>query len=328
MVCLLSLIMVRRNGVGLNLKKYYFKKRKAPFLISCLILLLLFFIGSYFLNYINIIELKMYGIEQSVIYSKFHTINSKNRELDLNKVLNNDTQILQQVFCVIDNKSYFSYSYYEDSICHWCLSSVNNDGSQLKTLFDAEFSMNYKVNLSESYSKRNGYYFDGKIILTDFKKLIEYDIQKGVYTELSYDKYIHPETPISWKFGDDFNSITFFKNGKKYYLDKTILSQNNNIARQIISKNNHDIWSGDSPFNGAFGDVQIVNDEVFLILLVRNYHGSSYAIIFKLDFDNSKYSYLGYEFIGGTIFEREFHIVATNQSEQATNQGTARESNK
>lgn len=79
--------------------------------------------------------------------------------------------------CIYDNRAYFICSESDKTNKQWCISSVDLKTHIIQTHFVFEnpaAAYDDFMNLAE-YSKRNGYYFDGKIVLNDYASVWEYD---------------------------------------------------------------------------------------------------------------------------------------------------------
>lgn len=83
--------------------------------------------------------------------------------------------------CIYDNRAYFICSESDKTNKQWCISSVDLKTHIIQTHFVFEnpaAAYDDFMNLAE-YSKRNGYYFDGKIVLNDYASVWEYDLKSG-----------------------------------------------------------------------------------------------------------------------------------------------------
>ena len=265
--------------------------------------------------YIDIIEMSLYKSEISkpTAYTYFDKVYVGDDVVDLNKVLDNENYMVRQVFCVDENKIYFCYSYRENEIFHCCLATVDTDGSNLKTVLNESFGFNrelyYEIIVSKDYKERNGYFYDNKIVITDFSKLVEYNIETNTRTEYIYSEYDHPKMDLSWEFSPDDQSVSFITSNGEVFINKEILSSESDVANKIIRKNNHKIWSGDSALTHFFDSVQVVDDDVYVICRVLSYHGNTYAVAFKCNLAEQVYNYTDFHFTFDVIYEKEFYLV-------------------
>lgn len=284
------------------------------FLIICVFLIIVtVFIKK--CNYIDFFEMSRYKTENTplVAYAYFNTVHIDDEVINLDNVLDNENYIVEQVFCVDKNKIYFCYRYHENKKVHWCLATVDTDGSKFNIVFDESFDFDndtrYDISVSKDYKNRTGYFYDDKIIITDYAKLIEYNIKTAVCTEYKYADYNHPSMHLSWEFSDNDEDISFYKSTDKVFINKDTLSSKSDVAKKIIEKNNHNIWNGDNALMCFFDSVQVVNDDVYLICRVLGYYGSTYALVFRCDLVEQEYKYAGYFFTGDVINEDEFYII-------------------
>lgn len=297
------------------MKQTFKKKRHIP-IIVLLIVCFLGINGLVFIkncNYIDTFEMNQYESENTpMMYVHFNTIYMGDEVINLDSVLDNENYIVEQVFCVDENKIYFCYRYRENANVNWCLATVETETLKVNIIFKETFSFEhnrYDVVVSKDYKERSGYFYDNKIIITDYSKLIEYNINTAVCSEYEYADYNHPCMDLSWKTSPNNGAISLYRQTDKWFINKEILSSKSDVAKKIIDKNAHNIWSGDNSLMYFFDSVQIVNGEVYLICSVLGYFGSTYALVFCCDLAEQEYNYVGYCFTDDVINEKEFYII-------------------
>ena len=107
--------------------------------------------------------------------------------------------------CIYDNRAYFICSESDKTNKQWCISSVDLKTHIIQTHFVFEnpaAAYDDFMNLAE-YSKRNGYYFDGKIVLNDYASVWEYDLKSGSAKEYGYDDFEFPVQEIYGEYAGD-----------------------------------------------------------------------------------------------------------------------------
>ncbi len=295
------------------------KQTKKKWQIPIIVFLIICFLGINIIafikkcNYIDSFEMNQYEPENTpVTYVHFDTIHMGDEVINLDSVLDNENYIVEQVFCVDENKIYFCYRYSENDKVYWCLATVDIVTSEFNIVFEECFDFEhnrYNVVVSKDYKERSGYFYDNKIIITDYSRLIEYDINTAICSEYQYADYNHPCMDLSWEISHNNGAISLYGQTDKAFINKEILSSKSDVAKKIIDKNNHDIWSGENSLTYFFDSVQIVNDEVYLICSVLGYFGSTYALIFCCDLAEQEYNYTGYCFTDDVINEKEFYII-------------------
>lgn len=271
-----------------------------------------FVVGNY---YINDSKMKTFvnESESKTSYVYFDNLYCKDIRLDLKEVVKHEeNSVIQQAFCIKDNYVYFSYQYVKDSIVHWCLASISVDGTEYKLIFDEIFDREslhkYELKVGEVLSQRNGYFYDNKIIVTDFSKLVEYNMEKDLVTIYNYDEYEINENEVAWNI-DDFNEITLKKNNKIVVINKSELSKKSSVANKVLSSYDRMVWHDLSSTQYFFNDVQVINDEIYIICSLLNRHGETYTLIFECDIENEEYNYCSYHFTKDVT--RHFYVVPT-----------------
>lgn len=289
--------------------------KKKILLFIPIVLLLVFSICSR-IFYVDVIEMNQYDPESTEInYVFFDTVYIKGKkELKLKSVLNEGMNI-KQVFCIWNNKVYFSYQYVEEDFLHWCIAFVDLDDLFLNVVVDEKFGHAdneknnvYRVSFSDDYCNRNGYYLNGVIVITDFNKLIEYDIKENVYNTMYYEDYQQIKNKFTYNI-ENCKEVVFKQKNNIIRLDKDSLSDKSDIAKEIIDSNENTIWNGASSLEYFFNGVKIIDDKVYLICRVLNFSGETFAIVFSCDLDKETFAYVGYCYTNDIINDSEFYIV-------------------
>ena len=246
--------------------------------------------------------------EETVANAFFGILYFDESELYLDDCINDTKHEIRQVFCINNDKIYFLCQYKDDENIHWCILSTDLDGRNLKKHTDDVFSGRYNVSVSTPYQARNGYYYDEKIIITDFEKLVEFNIKSSTVTTYNYEQYQYLQYTISWDI-ENHQKVIFHTSENDIIITKESFAESNIVAKELIGSFDKKIWSEKSSLYSLFDSVQIVDNEVYLICRVLNYRGSTYAMVFHCDLDKQEYKYCLTYFTGDIINENEFYIV-------------------
>lgn len=264
-------------------------------------------------HYINTSKMESFvtETETKASYVYFDKLYYEDITCDLKEVIKHEKNaVVQQVFCIRDNYVYFSYQYVNNDIAHWCLASVSIEGTEYKRIFDEAFEQEsmrkYELNVGEQLSKRNGYFYNNKIVITDFSKLIEYDMKEDSSTVYNYNEYEINENEFVWSI-DNFSEIDLKTDNTNLVINKFELSNKSPVANEILSLYDRMVWNDLSSTKYFLNDVQIVNDDVYIICSLLNRHGETYTLIFECDIENEEYKYCGYHFTQDVT--RHFYVV-------------------
>lgn len=287
-------------------------KNKLIILFSSIVILACIYIaiGNYYIsdskikNFVN-------ESESKASYVYFNNLYYENITLNLEDIVSHkENSVIQQVFCIKDNDVYFSYQYVKDSIVHWCLASVSINATEYKLIFDEIFDIQslhkYEVNVGEILSQRNGYLCDNKIVVTDFIKLVEYDLEKDLVAIYNYDEYPIEGTKFVWDI-DNFSEITLEKDNQNIVINKSKLSESSNVAKEVLALYDRMVWYDLSSTKYFFNDVQFLNEKIYILCSLLNRHGETYTLIFECNIENEEYKYCGYHFTKDVT--RHFYIV-------------------
>lgn len=204
----------------------------------------------------------------------------------------------------------------EDDKYTWNIASINmNSPEDIKICYAGEFgeihdSFNrYEVVLTNEYSDKSGFYYDGKIVLKDKTRLVEYDIEKDEIAEYSPEDYQYPENEYHYAVQDERKEIllTNIESGYEKLITLDDMSDST-YGQELLKLREDTIWDGDSKACKFFHHVQFIGGEVYLICEVLNYMGESYALIFKYDVEADEYEYIDNYFFWD-ILGSSFYLV-------------------
>lgn len=246
----------------------------------------------------------------AVSYGYFSNIYSNGSKFDINDVLDTKTEHLKQVFCIVDDKIYFCYVYNINNEKHCVLASINSIDSKFEILWDEVFNstISWNYNYYDDYSLRAGYYYNGKIVVTDFDTLIEYDLKTEICNKIKFHKYQKPIMNLKIKKNNSQEYLLNF-NDNTFFINDDFLINNSEVAKKILTKNKFSIWNGDSPADNFIDSIKIIDDRIFVICRIKNFSGTSYAIIFEINPEQQSCHYVGFHMVGGIIHDSEFYIV-------------------
>ena len=238
----------------------------------------------------------------------------KNSSLDLSELLQKDNKSLQQVYVQIGEILYFSYQYVENDNVHWCIASIKSDGSNFEMIcdeiFNSESLHKFKINLFEDYKNRNGYYYNNKIVLTDFSKVVEYNIESEEKAVCDYINYQHPTESFYYNI-ENHKKIIIIKNNQTRILTISDLIEKNNVAKTVFEKYNNKTINGMNACEYFFDNIQFINGHIYIICRIHRWDGCAYALVFKYDFQTTNIEYLGGHYTNDLV--RRFYLIDTKQ---------------
>lgn len=265
------------------------------------------------LFYVNFLEMLFYKTESTAVsYVYFNEVYSDARKLNIDDVLDDKTKSLKQVFCIENNRIYFCYSYNENEESHYALASVDFDGLEFTVIWDEVFdymnSCGYQNNFSDDYSSKTGYYYNGKIIVTDFDKLIEYDLKTKACRNIKFHEYEQPVIDLEIKKNNSQEYLLNYNNNS-FLINEDFFIRNSEVAKKILDKNKLSIWNGDSPTNCFIDSIKMIGEQIFVVCSIKNFSGTSYAIVFEINPQKQICHYVGFKVVGGVIHDSEFYVV-------------------
>lgn len=252
---------------------------------------------------------------EKVPYVCFDILVSNGVKFDFGEFLDENVPngVFHEVYAIQDDVIWFGYSddkRNENGARNWYIASVSIDKANFKTAYSGEFCLeleadqayvqNNNSHSKERYLEANGFYYDGKIILTDHVKTVEYDLATGISTEYLSVEYEYPALPIETEIIDS-RTISFSKNSEQKIFNVETGSQTSTAFKDLLELNEEKIWSGESCLSDLFDKVQIVNNQAFIMCRAMNWNGETHAIVFQYDFENNSCKYAFHCFMNDII---------------------------
>lgn len=252
---------------------------------------------------------------EKIPYVHYGTLVVNDKTLNFNELLdaNGYNATFHEVYVIQGNTVWFGFADAErnkNGSRTWHIASVTTDGTDLNIPFSNEFCSasgsvrtywrNNYCSTQERYLAANGYYYDGKIILTDHVKVVEFDLATIGSKEFLAENYHFPTLPIEAEITDS-QSITFYKNAESQIFDAENGKQTSKAFENLYELEKEKNWQGKSYLSGLFSNVQIVNNQVFIICSVLNWDGETHAIVFQYDFEDNSCKYAFHCFMDDVI---------------------------
>ena len=272
-------------------------------------------------NYFNDFKIET---SQPIPYVCYDTLTFGNKKIDFSEVLktNKIQGIFNEVYVIKDNTIWFGYSNIdknENGSQTWNVASIVIDSDQLNLIYSGEFCMDNKAdktytqnnnkNSGNLYVTDNGYYYDGKIVLTDKVKVVEIDMTTMESQEFLSTDYQHPTLSVEAEIIDHQN-ILFHKDSIQRTFDIKTGEQSSKGFKKLCQLEKKKNWQGKSYLSELFDKVQIVDEKVYIICRIINWDGETHAVVFQYDFDNHICYYAFHCFMDDVI-SNHLYVVPT-----------------
>lgn len=245
-------------------------------------------------------------VQEIPLAMRYSTLVGEDFELNLDEVLENNgyESDMDECLCSYNGKVYFVFTSSMDGVEDkkvWNIATVNFDGTNFKIEYSNAFDDFYhRYSAIKSYSEMYGYFKNGTIVLNDKQKVVEYDIVSGKSIEFTFDEYDFFENELDYKITNN-NKITLIKNNVEKTLTLEELKKTDGAISEICSIYDEKIWDEDSGLKYFFDSVQVINDKVYLLCRVLNYHGHTSVVVLEYDFETNSCKYVYSEFISDVI---------------------------
>ena len=252
---------------------------------------------------------------EKVPYVYFDTLVLNDVSLDFGELLEENVPggVFHEVYAVRDGRIWFGYSAAgrtESGAKQWIIASVDPDGKNWNAAYQGEFCLgsgadqtygrHTNCHSQDSYGSANGFYDDGKIILTDHVKTAVFDLATAHAEECAATDYDYPTAAIEAEM-IDHQTISFCRNSEQKIFNVETGSQTSTAFEKVCSLQNEKNWQGKSCLSELFDSVQIVNDQVFILCRVLNWSGETHAVVFQYDFENNSCKYAFHCFMNDLI---------------------------
>ena len=233
-----------------------------------------------------------------VMYTSVYDDN-KDYELCLRSLFDKYHDVMQ-VFTIFDSRIYFLYSVYEDydnsKSCLFNIAYIDmNNTKDICILYSEIFEPlpEYYMYTEKDYSERSSFYYDGKIVVKDDSKLIEYDVKTDTVKEYDPKEYQYPQKRYQYTVNEDGSEI-LLKDTERG-IEKLITLDDmasNQYMQQILSVKDETLPSGLSRIDHFLRNVQELNGKAYIVGSMSNPQGEEFAVLFEYDIDSSEFKYV------------------------------------
>ncbi|MBR6408468.1 MAG: hypothetical protein IKS19_07830 [Clostridia bacterium] len=248
--------------------------------------------------------LKKLDVETDSIscYAHYNSVYYNNEKISLGKYLDEDKgQDLLQVFAVKDDDIYFAFEEGHDENRTWNIAKCSIAGDNMQVLCSEGFSdrldpddhINYWIYHGRDYRDRYGYYLDGKIVLSDHKKVLEYSVRDNTGRVYDYGSYVFPELKVKSEIIDN-ETIRFSTPDGEKTLRLSEAAKSSKALSEIYKLKDEKLWNGESRLCEFFSEVETLDDDIYILCPVFKYSGSSNTVILKYDPESNSCRYAGY----------------------------------
>jgi|GEM_PF-6116511 len=256
-------------------------------------------------------------VQEIPLAIRYSTLIGNNFELNLNEVLENNgyESDMDECLCSYNGKVYFVFDSYMDGIEDkriWNIATVNFDGTNFKIEYSDVFNgFYYNEATDKNNSEKNGYFNNGVIVLSDKQKVVEYNVGSGKSTEFIFNKYDFLEDELIFKITDN-KKISFTQDNVEKILTLEELKKSSGVISEICIIYNEKIWDKSSGLKYFFDSVQRINDKVYLLCRVLNYHGHTTVVVLEYDFETNSCKYVCSEFISDVI-DGNYYLIPSQK---------------
>jgi len=214
---------------------------------------------------------------------------------------------LQEVLCISPQNAYIIC----ETTTKWMLAAVSLPTMKLDVLYEfLDPACDYCCSPSASLMMKNGFYYNGKIILNDRKHISSYDLISKEAEVFLYSEFDFSEHEYIWKVIDNETIELTSKNITKRLTLGDMADGSSSILR-IYQLKSGKKWDGSSCVGSFFSEssIQRIGNESYIVGSCMSFLGESYAILFHYNQLNDIWEYINY-YYSGDIVDNECYVVA------------------
>lgn len=302
--------------------------RKKSLTILLIVLVILLFVAALFVCGFAYEEMKTRNFLKSLqsqtdtpYYIMYNTLYYGESTVDLEMHVKGE---IKEVFVVSDNKCYFVYAHYDNednTLENWCIANIDINSFNVDICYDGVFRSSrngnrngYNTNnISLPIESRTGFFRNGVIYLTDFQKVIQYDIYNDSTLETEYSKFVYPDMTTAKIL--DFETIELYDSIDKVnkYIKLSDMSIDNSEINKLYELRSIKTRSGESLLYDFFDTVQVIDNKVYILGRVLSKNGETYVVMLEHDYNIGESKYIDWLYKGDKI-SHEIYFVSKNKT--------------
>lgn len=252
--------------------------------------------------------------DEQVPYVRFNTLVFDDETTNMEEILleNGYDGIFHEVYVIQKRTIWFGFTDLKKSKENrenWNIASINIDEKKIRVYYSGDFCFDKKADETyitnhrfskDRYLTTNGYYYEGTIVLTDHVKTVEFNLKTNSSTEFLYKNYKYPEMNISTKI-TEHRYITFSDGSEQKIFNVERGIQSSKVFEQLYEFDKKKNWQGKSYLSELFDNIQMINNQFYIICKVSNWDGEVHAIVFQYDFEDNVCKYAFHCFMDDVI---------------------------
>lgn len=248
-----------------------------------------------FYDEITAIPCEIDELPYTVMYSEIYMGDKKLADL---YDLENENKAVHSIFCVYQNRAYFTVDDFNDTLLFKIMSIDLTDRSvqthcQINDYDFVGYNNRYAYE-DYRYCNKNQYYCNGKIVLNDKATVWEYDLYTDTVEKYAYDEYDFPDCEIYGETVDGKTiSLTLRNEKRTFTLDE--MSKNSSVISKICSYKDKVTQSGRPYLYDIFVEnkAQYINGKYYICMECIDRRDHIYAVFLEYDWEKDEWKYAG-----------------------------------
>lgn len=257
-------------------------------------------------------------VVEVVPYVYLNTLVFGDVSIDFDAVLKNNgcEGTFHEVYVVQGDTVWFGYAdvQREGGVGKWNIATVATDGTGFAVHYNGEFGESdtadthyVQANIGWDGQNDNGWYEDGKIVMTDRVKTVAFDLQTSQVEEYEASDYPSPTKEIEAE-RLDYQTLSFTKDGLQKTLNITKAGQSSAVFDDLSHLAAEKNWEGVSCLSALFDSVQVVGDEIYVFCRVLNWDGETHSLVFQYDYETNSLRFVFHRFTNDLILRRLYVV--------------------
>lgn len=192
----------------------------------------------------------------------------------------------------------------------WNIASITTEKADFKIHYSGSFCMSEQAEsyypysndgTEDYYSKVPGYYHEGKIVMTDREKLIEFDPETETATEFSAAEYTFPSNEVTIDI-QDFRKIIVSTAEQTKILDADDSAPKGKSFEKLLQY---------GKIEYLFDVVQEIDGKIYVFCRVLNKVGETHMAVFQYQFDSNTLEFAFHHFSNDSVSNSRMYLVVT-----------------
>lgn len=212
---------------------------------------------------------------------------------------------LQEVLCLSSSNAFVVC----ENVSQWTLAMISLPNMEFDVIYEfKEPACDYRCAPSAPLMMRNGFYYNGRIILNDRRHVVSIDLISDKVEILEYSQFVFPEQTYHNKVLENGTIEIANETFTKQFEFQDMADGSSGIM-QFYKLREKKTWSGNSRVGSFYNSIQTIGKETYAIGSCMNFSGESYAVVLYYNQETDLWEYINY-YYSGDVLGTDCYLIA------------------